>query len=185
MKTLSKLLSLVAIAVLSLSGCVNDSPLRIVGVFPIDMMGACMVSDTVFISSGQIDLSTTNAGSICLGVENGLINQGQLVVEGQAIDDPATRGIVYVEEVLHTYTTTPAISLPAETLREGFVVRPEGQAAALVALMGDAAAQALLDNTVAGDTVDVLVTMRVRGRVASGGSLTSAPFTWPFRVTRK
>lgn len=177
--------SIVAVVSLAMSGCVSDTPLRLIGVFPIDMMGTCTVAEDVFISSGQIEMSTANAGVICLGVENAMVEQGGITVEGEQIDDPSGRTIIYVEEVLHTYSTTPAISLPAETLREGLVVRAAGKAGVIVALMGDQAAQALVDNTVAGDKVDVLVTLRVRGRLASGGTITSAPFTWPFRVTRK
>ena len=183
---------LVAAAALA-SGCVQSSPLLLLGIFPTEAMAACTPSDTGFQSSAEYSFSSVpSATQVCLGAKNLLAGDLRIEIGGKTLDDPESRNIIFIEEVLHTYSAiitanskSQSLSLPAETLREGFSVKPDDKAGAFVSLLGDTAAQSLFDGTQVGDRVDVLVTFRLRGRINSGGSITSQPFTWPVRYTRQ
>ncbi|MBX7098193.1 MAG: hypothetical protein K1X89_10815 [Myxococcaceae bacterium] len=196
MKNILRLM-LLAFAV-STASCVQVSPLVLLGVFAVDpvtppALPVCKVGDLL---QGEANITFTALPTdnfLCMGVQNTMDNVVRTEVNGTTLDDPLNHNRVFVEEVLHSYSAqlisngkTTSLTLPAETLRLGFPVESGGgKVGGFVQILGDTAAQALLDATQPGDVVQVLVTFRMRGRINSGGSITTQPFTFPVRFTRQ
>lgn len=191
-------LTLLAFA-FSTASCVQISPLILLGVFPVDpvtppALPVCKVGDLLqgesAVTFGALPILDNY---LCMGLQNTMDNVVKTEVNGATLDDPLNHNKVFVEEVLHTYSAqlisngkTTSLTLPAETLRVGIPVDSGGgKVGAFVQILGDTAAQAMFDATQPGDTVQLLITLRMRGRINSGGSITTQPFTYPIRYTRQ
>ncbi|MEN9798608.1 MAG: hypothetical protein RL653_2304 [Pseudomonadota bacterium] len=177
-----------ALLALAFTGCIEnrtDSPLRMLGSYVVTP--DCALDLTTQLGQGSLDL----AGARQLG-DAAPLNVRYLALfdvrnemnatpvrQGDTELASAARNTATLTKMKLSYKTTPNVVIRPEEIAVSFTLPATGGAGGqptsgmILNLVGPNAAQALLDNVVAGDTLAMTVTAELSGRLYSGGTIDS------------
>lgn len=178
----------------SLVGCVPDqSPVQIVAFSALPLEAECTLEtgdDFVARTAGSLDLAGSTAYFIDLRLRSGL-QENSLEVGDRELEATG-RNDFRASEIVLTYETEPAAGFETETIPVFFSIPPSGDSLSVLRtdLIGPKAAEKLLSFvpvTAAGtprQTVQLLVTVQLRGTLASGQAVETNEATYPITVYR-
>jgi hypothetical protein len=186
-----------ALLAVALTGCVEnrtDSPLRLLGSYVVTQ--DCALDLATQLGQGSLDL----AGARQLG-DSAALNVRYLslfdvrnemksnpVREGDNELASATRNTATLNRLKLSYQSTPNVVIRPEEIAVSFTLPATGGAGGaptagmILNLVGPNAAQALLDNVVAGDTLALTVTAELSGTLYSGGTIESNVRSYTIQV---
>ncbi len=177
-------LALVALA-LPFCGCLapsNDSPIRLLGAYPLTgAAGACKASD-VSRYAGNLDISSGVPYLLQFKVKSEL--ESITTQSDKDVISGTSRNDFVLTELALSYTTTPALTLAPERV-PAYLVLPAGSTAdswVNATLIGPKAAAKLADLVAPGDLVTVKVTIQLVGTLASGSPMKSNIAVFPIDV---
>lgn len=181
----STLLSLLMLAAV---GCVpGSSPIRITGVFPIDLgMGGneCNLDSDISITRGRLDASGGGDYLVVLGVVSDLDDQYTIQNNrGVMLTQVGARNFS-LREVFLTYSSLdPPITFPPEAIPTSGTVLAGGASRFTADVIGDGAAK-LLRDMLSDDTrtTKLTVNIQLRGNLQSGETVHSNTVAFPIEV---
>jgi hypothetical protein len=181
-------LSLLVVAGLVASGCVptdSDSPIRVLGaqLVPSTNEGGCEFADTgdPLLTRGSMDVSARTSFFIQFNVESNL-QATETQVGGDTIAGPERNDFIAEQQELNYTLSGTSVSFEQETVQIYSVIRPGDTARTIVDLIGPKAYATLLANVPAGTAAELVVTMQLVGRLASGPVIRSTEATFPITV---
>ncbi|MFZ5468526.1 MAG: hypothetical protein ACOZIN_03725 [Myxococcota bacterium] len=184
MTSTRSLANIAACAAGVLAGCaVSDDPIRLLGTHALQQ--DCEASEFQLVR-GSLDISSTSNYFIQFEMESSL--QATTTESGGEQLAGANRNDFFAEEIVFTYSSTPSIPFEQERVSMHFVLPPEAardQSTLNTSLIGPKAGQRLSDSLPnAGDELELLVTAQLRGKLASGQSVSSNTVDYPIHVFR-
>jgi len=181
---MNRLLLLAATAILA-AGCVNDSPLYVTGIFPMDE-DCKLTPGTTRQFRGSLDLSGSPSYLLLIDLISELDGQLDTKADDQTLVTGKQRNTVVLDQISLTYVTVPSsIVLEPELVPTAIVALPGDTQHIGMNMFGPLAIEKLglaLPN--AGDRAEVRVKVEFRGKINSGGRIASTPITYPITVYR-
>ncbi|WP_408889456.1 hypothetical protein ACJ2CR_37535 [Myxococcus faecalis] len=142
----------------------------------------CSIPEDEAILRGSLNLGL--AGDFLLGlvITSNLVDSPVIVGEGGEVSDPDSLAI-YVTSVDVSYRTEPDLGIEDANIPLFGGFRPNQDSSLLLGVLTRDAQAALFAATAGGGFVDTLVTMRFRGKTATGSKVEANEFTFPLTVT--
>jgi hypothetical protein len=171
-----------ALALCCSFGCItNDSPIRLLGAHPLKVSDTDCAAEDVQIISGRLDVSAQPSYLLQFDLESDMqrINTN---TGGTSIADES-RNNFYANEVILSYTSTPALTFEQESVPVHFVVEPGSPAIVRMNILTRKAYTVLSQNVlVPSDKLDLRLQLEFRGYLASGQKLRSNSIVYPISV---
>lgn len=184
MNSNSKLVIFVAALALGALGCVStDDPIRLLGVRSLTGDAESCEASDIQLVAGSLDVSGTTFYVAQFDMESSL-QQLSSSSGGETIAG-ANRNDFFADEVVLSYTSTPSQPFEEERVPMHFVLPPgasRDDSFLRMNIIGPKAAQRLVDNVTPGNTLDLVVTLEVRGHLASGQDVSSNPVSYPISI---
>jgi hypothetical protein len=164
----------------------NQSPIRILGAVPLQTgpssgAGGCQAVSGLNTPGGSLDISGSIAYLVQFNVASDL-QSISTVVPPDTIDTP-NRNTFYASQLAYSYTSTPSLNLPPESIAYYYVIPPNSTGGAIRPdLITYNAAQQLVSNVRRGDVYSLDVTIQLQGQLASGQKLSSNKVTYNIDV---
>lgn len=171
-------------------GNAGDSPVQVKGTFATDQ--ACTIDTTIQQGGASYDLAgarqlgtsgATNVDVLVVVQMTSEFSQQEIRQGGRTLADSSRNG-AYIDQIQYSYRSTPALTLESETQSMHAYIEPGGDLNAVTDLIGDKAAQKLLDSvsSTSGNT-EVIVTLRFRGYTAgsTGATFVTNDIEFPVR----
>ncbi len=184
---------LIAATAVVVAGCVNDSPLFVVGMFPIDPKGtgACeLTPGDVSQYAGSLDLSGAASYQLIASLKSELDANLDTKADNVTLITGKQRNTVILDQINFTYVATatatvPVFTLEPETLPITVPVAPGSTQNIRMNLLGPKAFEALNKAVVnPGDLANIRVKFEFTGQLNSGGKIKSTAITFPITVFR-
>lgn len=181
--------TLLSVMLLGAASCVpGSSPIRITGVFPIDLgMGGteCNIDSDIGITRGRLDASGGGDYLLVLGVTSDLDNSYTIMNNrGVNLTEVGARNFTYREVALSYTSLNPPLTILPETIPTAGTITPGGEARITTDVIGDEAAKVLRDMlTDDTQTTQLTVNIQLRGSLASGETVHSNTVSFPIEVT--
>lgn len=180
--------TLIAAALLLFTACVNDSPLYLLGFFPLPLETCTEIKfgDTQQ-GAGSLDLAGGGAYAIGMKLRSELDDSLDTVAGNKTLSKGTHRNTVVLDQINLTYTAVPSsITLENETVPVTFSIPPNSENPIFLgSLLGPKAIEKLstsLPNP--GDRADIRVKLTFSGNIISGGRIASTPATFPISIGR-
>ena len=144
--------------------------------------GACTPSEDFQTGGGSLDIS--GSGSYLLGFDlTSKLERVSETVGGREVANASRNDITITEEVL-SYVSTPNLSLEDETVSTRFLLTSgeNDEAYNISDLIGPKAEVVLREKVLPGSPVELKVTLKYQGTIASGGAAESNEITFPISV---
>ncbi len=176
---------LLALALSSTVGCMvpNDSTIRVLAAHALKAGGETdkCEAEEIQLLAGSLDISAGVDYFIQFDLESDF-QQINTTTGSQVIADDS-RNIFFGEEVIFTYTSTPALVFEQESQPLHFVVKPNAAGLVRLGLITRKADAVLFQNVkVPEDPLDLRVQLEFRGKLASGQSVRSNSIVYPIVV---
>ncbi len=170
-----------ALALCASVGCAvpNDSPIRILGARPLKPSDTDCAAFEEMILAGSLDIGAQPAYFVQLDMQSDL-QQIDTSTGGQKLAD-GSRNNFYGNEMLVTYSSTPALTFEQESVPIHFVIEPGADAFVRLNLLSRKALDVLTAG-VGTDTIDLRVQLEFRGALASGQKLRSNTIVYPIEI---
>lgn len=177
-----------ALLAVAFTGCIEnrtDSPLRLLGSYVVTQ--DCALALETQLGQGSLDLAgvrqlgdsaATSLRYLALFDVRNEMNANPVRLSDSELAS-AARNTATLTKLKLSYRTTPNVVIRPEEIALSFTLPATGgtggppPAGIILNLVGPNAAQALLDNVVAGDTLALTVTAEVSGTLYSGGTIES------------
>jgi hypothetical protein len=140
----------------------------------------CEVDSTQFLTAGSLNLSGNRGYHVEFDMESDT-EPLRTTVGGEVISD-TTKNDFIGKEIFYTYQSTPGLNFESESVPRNIYIPAGGTAAVRDFILTNKASQRMIDDT--GPEYQLVVTMEVRGNLASGSPARSNPASFPIHVFR-